>query len=610
MLTLSDPMRMASNTARVSRRSLLTLVLFCAIGVLVAMGQAHADVVDLYPDVIVRPSDLYNNAIVTNIIPGHTHLAFSNGTPNIGTGPLYLYGILPALTDSTQLVMQRIFRSDGTYYDDTAGTFIYHPTHNHIHFEDWCIYRLREILPGDGVGAIVASSPKTSFCVLDLVVYNSSLPGFSSAPYFNSCTGTTQGLSVGWLDIYTKSLPGQNIDITNVPPGVYWLESEADPDNHIHEADETNNIARIKVTIGGSSTIAMDRYEPDDSMSQVATRVVGLPNSPNLGPCAPRTFIDSLSIHQAGDPDYYHFYSCATGTTSDTVRIDFIHAAGDLDLRLINSSGLLVRSSEGTTNTEQFTLNGMPRGWYYVYVFGFSGATNPDYSLTIKPPHNSPPSITVIDPPAGVVERPHAFQNYIVTWSASDPNNDPTWVTVYLDTLPVFNGDEIQLEASINTDGALGFHVVNSAAVPVGKYWVYCQITDGGTVTGAWSNGQIDFYQAVDSDGDGIFDFQDNCIGWANPSQQPGCVHHGDPVPDGVCDIFDVVTVINTAFRDVAPIIDADCPHSPGGRTDVNCDGVTDILDVTLFINKAFRDDNSPFCNPCACTSYPTNCPK
>ena len=609
MLNSTARMRRAPLIAFLLSRPSVSRLLFATICLLLSVNQAYA-VDDWYPDIIVRPSDLYNNAIVTNIIPGHTHLQFSNGTANIGLGPLHLYGVLPALPDGSQLVMQRIFRSDGTYWDDTAGAFIYHPTHNHTHFENWCVYRLREVLPGDGVGAIVASSEKTSFCILDLVVYNSSLPNFSPNDYYTNCTGGTQGLSVGWLDIYTKSLPGQNIDITNIPPGVYWLESEADPDNHVREASDSNNIARIKVNIGGTSTISMDRYEPNDSMPEVASRVIGLPNSPNLGPCAPRTFIDSLSIHIAGNRDYYHFYSCGLGTLNDTVRIDFVHASGDVDMRLYSEAGTLVKSSEGSSNTEQFTLNGLAKGWYYVYVFGYNNATNPNYSLTIKGPSNNPPAIDVVNPPAGVVERAHAFENYVVTWNASDPNSDPTWVTVYLDTLPVLNGDEILLEGSINTDGALGFHVINSAAVPVGKYWVYCQITDGGTVTGAWSDGQIDFFQAIDSDGDGLYDFQDNCIGWANPNQEPGCVHHGDPVPDGVLDIFDVVSVINVAFRDGAPMIDADCPHAGGGRTDVNCDGATDILDVTLFINRAFRDDQTPFCNPCACSPYPSNCPQ
>src|SRR5262245_54777735 len=212
-----------------------------ALVMLVAVGRVHA-AVDLLPDIIIRANDLYDHDVVTNIEPGHVHLRLSNGTPNIGDGKLYLFGVLPGYPDGTQDVMQRVYRSDGSYYDRPAGRFIYHSEHNHIHLEDWCIYRLREVLPGDGVGNIVAEGAKTSFCVLDLQVYDNTLPNFDPDGEFHSCGSTIQGLSVGWVDVYSKTLPGQNIDITGLPDGEYWLESEVDPDNHILEKNEANNI--------------------------------------------------------------------------------------------------------------------------------------------------------------------------------------------------------------------------------------------------------------------------------------------------------------------------------------------------------------------------------
>ncbi|MEO0717194.1 MAG: hypothetical protein AAFY58_09435, partial [Planctomycetota bacterium] len=106
---------------------------------------------DTLPDVIVRQSDLFDNDFSTNIEPGRIHLRLSNGTANIGIGKLHLYGGADN-GDGTQQVIQRVFRDDGSFWERTAGNFIYHPTHNHIHFEAWGQYRLREILPGDGVG--------------------------------------------------------------------------------------------------------------------------------------------------------------------------------------------------------------------------------------------------------------------------------------------------------------------------------------------------------------------------------------------------------------------------------------------------------------------------
>ena len=113
------------------------------LGALSAPASVRA-VDDWLPDVIVRQSDLFDNDIRTNIVPGRRHLRMSNGTPNIGLGKLHLFGVLPGNPDGTQNVMQRIYRSDGTSYDREAGLFVYHPQHGHIHIEDWCIYRLRQ----------------------------------------------------------------------------------------------------------------------------------------------------------------------------------------------------------------------------------------------------------------------------------------------------------------------------------------------------------------------------------------------------------------------------------------------------------------------------------
>jgi hypothetical protein len=171
------------------------------------------------------------------------------------------------------------------------------------------------------------------------------------------------------------------------------------------------------------------------------------------------------------------------------------------------------------------------------------------------------------------------------------------------------NGLEALIEASINTPGEDGYHIINSASVPPGTYWVYCQVTDGGQVSGDWSAGQIEFLTSFDTDGDGLYDYEDNCIGWANPTQDSGCINHGDPQGDGVFNIFDVVKIIDIAFRSGPAIIDADCPHDPAGRTDLNCDGATTITDVSMMIDVAFRAVTPSFCDPCACQSYPESCP-
>lgn len=225
--------------------------LFLAGAVFNAMAAGAQAPVDRLPDIITNPAPLMDTEIVDNIEPGRIHLLLANATPNVGDGPLEVFGVEPKHggKGETQPVMQRIYRSDDSFYDREAGFFEYHPTHHHTHLQDWARYRLREILPNDQVGDVVAQGDKTSFCLLDSRVYDKNLPGAPSFPVYKNCEQGTQGISVGYEDLYGKDLPDQWIDITDVPDGEYWLESKADAGNVILEKDETNNIARVKVTI-------------------------------------------------------------------------------------------------------------------------------------------------------------------------------------------------------------------------------------------------------------------------------------------------------------------------------------------------------------------------
>ena len=183
-------------------------------------------------------------------------LHFGQATPNIGLGPMDLVGG-PDLGNGSQIVFQRIYQDTAltSYIDIEAGTFTSHPEHGHIHFDDYARYSLRQALPdtnGDGtleVGAMVAGGQKTSFCLVDVEAYDLTLPNASptASPY--GC-GTVQRISVGWMDVYEPYTPGQQIDITGVAPGQYWLEAVVDPDNHLRESNENNNVGRTLVSLG------------------------------------------------------------------------------------------------------------------------------------------------------------------------------------------------------------------------------------------------------------------------------------------------------------------------------------------------------------------------
>ena len=109
-----------------------------------------------------------------------------------------------------------------------------------------------------------------------------------------------------------------------------------------------------------------------------------LPLANNLGTITAARTISSLVM--ADSADWFRFTTSATGTSSSTVSLSFLNSQGNLQLALYNASGVQLALSSGTGNSESVSLNGLAAGTYYVDVFGASGATNPNYSLTINPP--------------------------------------------------------------------------------------------------------------------------------------------------------------------------------------------------------------------------------
>lgn len=63
--------------------------------------------------------------------------------------------------------------------------------------------------------------------------------------YFE-CNGDLQGLASGWADSYHQSTPLQELEITGLPAGDYYLTHLADPDDHWIESNEANNFTWVK----------------------------------------------------------------------------------------------------------------------------------------------------------------------------------------------------------------------------------------------------------------------------------------------------------------------------------------------------------------------------
>jgi hypothetical protein len=407
----------------------------------VALVTPQALLPDLIPWVDQNRGYLYGWIIQGNELRLETSVA------NVGAGRLELRG--GAInSEGKQEVSQRIYEPDGTFTDVPAGFFTFHTAHDHIHFDAFVQFQLRAVTVGDGVGDVVAGGLKTTYCILDFVRYGTS----GGSARYQGC-GQIQGLSPGWSDYYDHGLPGQSIDITGISSGTYWLEQVVDPDHRLTEANEDNNVARIKINLQTGSTTSGDTFEPNNSFSAAS----GLPN-PEDHTYAP------LSIHAANNNDYYHVSATATGPL--TVRIDFQNSQGDIELAVYNAAQTRLGISQTAGNSETVTINAVGGQLYYIRVWGYNGATNPNYSLTVDQPEAPAPL------------APDAFEeNDAFATAASLQAIDQVYNSLSVDTpgdddyyslVPPTSGWLATSLAFLNSQGNVQLEVYNAAQTRLG----------------------------------------------------------------------------------------------------------------------------------------------
>ena len=194
-------------------------------------------------------------------------------TPNIGSGPLNLRGAdkdgyrwmicydggvadtfsvydpdwneesyCPDGSTPKHISIQRVYqkKADGSmgFYEVMVGTMEYHPTHGHMHFNEWTIMSLRVPDPNNMENPleweIVGDGAKVGFCVMDLgncssenagcrddeSVYNEGtllsqddFPNYGLGGGGYGCSPISQGISVGYNDTYGSYLDGMFLNI-------------------------------------------------------------------------------------------------------------------------------------------------------------------------------------------------------------------------------------------------------------------------------------------------------------------------------------------------------------------------------------------------------------
>lgn len=343
----------------------------------------------LYPDLHALSSYL-SGWTVNNLGGSNREIRFSTGLANGGDGAFDLRSTSTVITDPDgtlrQLVNQRIYQTGGGFVDQFAGYFVYHPSHGHMHFDDMAWGQLRIRTEGTGLGDVVATGPKTSFCLIDINHYNSGLPGSPPNSVYNSCNNTFQGISVGWNDVYGSGLEGQSINVTGLPNGDYWLEVVVDPMNHIQELNESNNTTRIPITL---TTL------PATGFQILSSTPIGAQNNPvsyvdftfNM-PVNASTFTPSVVTFNG--PGGAIPITSVTAQSSTTFRVNFATqtAVGTYTMSLAptiqNTTGQLLNQNNNGTGGEP--------GDTYINIFTIT----PPRVLSISPAGAVNPPITSV----------------------------------------------------------------------------------------------------------------------------------------------------------------------------------------------------------------------
>ena len=182
---------------------------------------------------------------------GRRFLRMENKIVNIGTGPAELFARRSGPREMA--AEQVITDAAGGRRRFPTGAEVYYtsvPTRggDYWKFDQAARFELWSQFPDGRTAALVRVGPKLRYCLRDLLRLRGDLPGVPRGRVFGACNQTaskqevTLGTSVGWADVYPASYPGNVIDVTGLS-GCFVVRHVADPQNHVLESNENNNVS-------------------------------------------------------------------------------------------------------------------------------------------------------------------------------------------------------------------------------------------------------------------------------------------------------------------------------------------------------------------------------
>lgn len=202
--------------------------------------------VDLIPGL---PKD-----VRTTPVDGRDLLRFTSTLINAGSGQFVLRGTRAGDDWSVEQILP--YSAGGSVADPVDIDMVWGGDgHEHWHVDRIAVHWLQALddegKPSESIGKL--PDAKVGFCFFDSHVR---LADAADGPQFLSegCGGEDSasfemGLTRGWSDVYDFSLPGQSVDVTDLPDGLYRLYAEADQRGWVREVTRDNNVTWVDIDL-------------------------------------------------------------------------------------------------------------------------------------------------------------------------------------------------------------------------------------------------------------------------------------------------------------------------------------------------------------------------
>lgn len=213
----------------------------------------------LFPNLVQRPP---SGLVLMRSPAGRWLLGFTSMVDNRGPGVLWITGHRIGRATVMQVEQRVRLAGGGIRTLPSSGELHYTnaPPHFHWHYLGFDHYELRSAR----TFTLVVRDRKSGFCLADH--WGIALGMHHGAPRFlGDCAQfqpkaryVEEGSSVGYTDRYPAFFHGQNLDITKVKAGLYWLVHRTNSDFHLREEHYGDDTASLLVRIawhGGTPTV-------------------------------------------------------------------------------------------------------------------------------------------------------------------------------------------------------------------------------------------------------------------------------------------------------------------------------------------------------------------